>query len=60
MTEDLTEDLTEVDQKVGMSRNRVVSSTDKRGHRAARPNEDQGPNEKRPRKTQPQSPFGAP
>ncbi len=42
-----------------MSRNRVDSLTNKRGLRVARPNEGQAHNEKRPRKAEPQSPFGA-
>ena len=42
-----------------MSRNRVGSLTDKRGVRVARVDEGQRENEKRPRKAEPQSPFGA-
>ena len=56
--EDL-EDLTEVDQKVGMSRNRVGSLTDKRALLVARLDAGWGLNEKRPRNTEPSSPDGA-
>ena len=42
-----------------MSRNRVDSLTNKRGLGVARPNEGWGCNVKRPRKAEPQSPFGA-
>ena len=42
-----------------MSRNRVDYSTDKRGLHVARSNEGYAYNEKRPRKAEPQSPFGA-
>ena len=42
-----------------MSLNRVGSPTDKRGLRVARLDAGWGLNEKRPRKTEPSSPFGA-
>jgi hypothetical protein len=53
------EDPTEVDQKVGLSRNRLGSLTDKRTLPVAQAHELQIPNEKRPRKAEPSSPFGA-
>ena len=57
--EDLTEDLTEVDQNVGMSCNGIDPSTDKHGLCVARPNEALAHHEKRPCKAEPSSPDGA-